>query len=195
MARIAFALALAVNFALVSAYRRKAQAGQRFSLEQEGRWIAIPLRAVGLAMLVYMLTYLVSPTTVAWSLVTIPAWTQTLGAGIALLVVPPLLQWSQRSLGNNVTTTVITRDTHCLITHGPYRFVRHPLYSLGILLYASLALTIGSWLLAAAAAAGFTLALVRLPKEESALVERFGDAYRDYQRRTPRFIPRLGRSA
>ena len=60
-----------------------------------------------------------------------------------------------------------------------------------MLLYGSLALIAGSWVLAAGATVGFALALIRLPKEEAALLERFGEDYRRYRERTPRFIPRL----
>ncbi len=191
MARIAFAVAFAINFVIVASYRRKAQAGQRFSLAKEGPAIAVPLRLVGLAMMAYLIAYIVSPTAVAWSLVEVAPWLRGIGTSVAVLVVPPLVHWSQRSLGSNVTTTVITRDTHQLVTHGPYRLVRHPLYSCGMLLYGSLALIAGSWVLAAGAAVGFALALIRLPKEEAALLERFGEDYRRYRERTPRFIPRL----
>lgn len=189
--RLAFIAAVLVNFALVAVYRRKAQRGERFSLKEEGAWIAIPLRLFGLAVLAYIVTYMVAPGVLAWSLADVPAWLRWIGAVAALGLVPPLLSWAQRSLGRNVTTTVITREHHELVTHGPYRFVRHPLYTLGMLLYGSLALLIGSWFLGAMLAAGFGVVLLRLPKEEAMLVERFGDAYREYMRVTPKFVPRL----
>lgn len=40
-------------------------------------------------------------------------------------------------------------------------------------------------------ASGLMLLLVRLPKEEEKLIERFDDEYRDYAERTGRFLPRL----
>ena len=39
-----------------------------------------------------------------------------------------LLIWTFRSLGTNLTDTVVTRKDHTLVTSGPYRFVRHPFY-------------------------------------------------------------------
>ena len=39
-----------------------------------------------------------------------------------------LIVWAFQSLGSNLTDTVVTRRQHTLITHGPYRWVRHPFY-------------------------------------------------------------------
>ncbi len=191
MERLAFIAAVLVNFALVARYRRSAQRGERFSLKEEGAWIAIPLRLAGLAAFTYLVTYMVAPQLLGWSLIDVPTPLRWVGAIAALGIVPPLLGWAQRSLGRNVTTTVVIRENHELVTDGPYRFVRHPLYTLGLLLYGSLALLSGSWFLGAILVAAFGVLLLRLPKEEAMLVERFGDRYRDYMQSTPRFLPRL----
>lgn len=191
MERLAFIAAILVNFALVGTYRRKAQRGERFSLKEEGVWIAIPLRLAGLTALAYIVTYMVAPGLVGWSLIDVPLPLRWVGGLTALGLVPPLLNWAQQSLGRNVTPTVITRERHELVTDGPYRFVRHPLYTLGLMLYGSLALLSGSWFIAGILVAGFGVLMMRLPKEEAMLVERFGDAYTEYMRVTPRFLPRL----
>jgi len=39
-----------------------------------------------------------------------------------------LLIWTLRTLGANLTDTVITRKEHTLVTSGPYRWVPHPFY-------------------------------------------------------------------
>lgn len=189
--RVAFLAAVLVNFTLAARYRRRAQRGERFSLREEGAWIAIPLRLAGLVALVYIVTYAAVPRLLDWSLVDVPDPFRWVGALTALGLVPPLLAWAQRSLGRNVTTTVITRERHELITHGPYRLVRHPLYTIGLMLYGSLALISGSWFLGTLLVAAFGVLMLRLPKEEAMLEERFGDAYRAYMRATPRFLPRL----
>jgi protein-S-isoprenylcysteine O-methyltransferase Ste14 len=185
-----FAVVLLVNFVIVSTYRRKAQAGQKFSLEEEGALIAVPLRLLALAVLAYIGVYLAAPGLVMWSLVEVPVWLRAAGVFVGLAVVPPLIAWAQRTLGDNVTTTVITREHHELVTTGPYRYVRHPLYVLGLVLYLSLATIIGSWVLGAAVVAAFAIIAVRARKEEAMLIERFGDEYRSYMQRTARFIPR-----
>ena len=80
-----------------------------------------------------------------------------------------------------------------LVTGGIYRFVRHPqytgliLFTLGWVLHWPAVLTLLLWPLLAAA----YVWLAR--REERALEHRFGEAYRVYATRTPRFLPRLRR--
>lgn len=188
--RILFALAFVVNAVIVGRYRRRAQAGEQFSLAEEG-WIAIPLRLGGILLLIYVVTYIVAPSGLAWSLMTIPDALRAGGAAVALLVVPPFIHWAQSSLGTNVTTTVITREKHALVTHGPYRWIRHPLYTAGLVYYAALAVLAGSWLLMLLTVLAGILITIRLPKEEASLQARFGTEYETYRARTGRFLPRV----
>src|SRR3712207_2495835 len=95
------------------------------------------------------------------------------------------------SLGENVTPTAGTREDHKLVTTGPYRWVRHPLYSAGAALAVALNLLVGSWFTTASGTTALTLLLMRLPKEEEELIERFGDEYREYAERTGRLFPRF----
>lgn len=69
--------------------------------------------------------------------------------------------------------------------------MRHPLYVLGTLFYLSLSLIAASWFLLAGLLFGLIFVLLRTPKEEAMLAEHFGEAYRDYQRRTGRFFPKF----
>ena len=119
-----------------------------------------------------------------------PDWLRWVGVGMAALSIP-LAYWATRALGNNVTRTVVTRENHELITSGPYRWVRHPLYSVGILFFTGLILIAANWFMMVLVLLTFPMLIIRLPKEEEMLIERFGDAYREYQRRTGRLLPRL----
>ena len=114
------------------------------------------------------------------------------GAVFAVLMMPLLVSWAQRHLGNNVTTTVITREHHELVTTGPYRFIRHPLYTFGMLGYIALGLLSGSWVLLGGAALALVLVSIRLPKEEAELSRRFGSVYDAYRASTGRYLPKLG---
>ena len=132
-----------------------------------------------------------APSIVQWSRVELPDGLRLAGALYALLLMPWLLHWTQTSLGRNVSTTVIIRADHELITSGPYRWVRHPLYVLGALFLTSLSLIAASWVLFTGLLFALIFGLLRTPKEEAMLAEHFGDAYRDYQRRTGRYFPKL----
>jgi protein-S-isoprenylcysteine O-methyltransferase Ste14 len=94
-----------------------------------------------------------------------------------------------RTLGRNLTdTVVIRRDAH-FVSHGPYRFVRHPMYSGLLAAGVSIGLFQGSWLVPAAAVLSFTLLAIRTRTEERFLIARFGAAYQDYMTRVGRFFP------
>lgn len=178
--------------AIVIRYRTRAQAGRSFSLDEEGKAIAIPLRLAGLVLWFYVPVLAIFPRLMAWSTLDIlPVWLRGLAAGIALLVVPPLAIWTQSSLGRNVSTTVAIHDDHQLITDGPYKYVRHPLYTIGATLFICLAVMVQGWLLLAALAVGYVPLMKRTPKEEAKLIEKFGDAYIAYRERTGRYLPRL----
>jgi protein-S-isoprenylcysteine O-methyltransferase Ste14 len=127
----------------------------------------------------------------AWSQVELPVWLRLSGAALGM-VTNGLIYWVFSSLGNNVSPTVVTRRRHQLVTSGPYRWVRHPLYTVGFLSYMAFALLAANWYVAVLAVIALVLLSLRVPAEERALIARNGDAYRDYAKRTGRFLPRLG---
>src|SRR5262249_48704256 len=94
------------------------------------------------------------------------------------------------ALGKFWSLHVEIRDTHQFVQSGPFRFMRHPTYfsmmlellSVGLLLQAFYMLAFIPFLY-------FPVLLFRLKLEESALIEKFGDAYGDYQRRVPAIFP------
>ena len=108
-------------------------------------------------------------------------------------MVPPLLFWTFQSLGRNLTDTVVTRREHTLVTHGPYRWVRHPFYGVVLLWGLSMTLLTANWLIAVLGLAAIAMLVRRTTIEEAKLTERFGDEYRSYAAKTGRFFPRLGR--
>ena len=79
-----------------------------------------------------------------------------------------------------------------LVTTGAHARIRHPLYAAALLMV--LGWTIGSGLLADYLLLGFALVFfpVMIALEECELEQRFGEAYREYKRRVPAIIPRLG---
>ena len=102
-----------------------------------------------------------------------------------------LLVWTFRCLGTNLTDTVVTRQEHALVLHGPYRWIRHPLYGSAALLTVAMSLIAANWFLFAIGVLVFGLLVIRTRTEEENLVRRFGDSYRTYMQRTGRFLPRI----
>ncbi len=101
-----------------------------------------------------------------------------------------------RTLGRFWSLQVEIRSEHQLVREGIYNHVRHPAYLAIILEVLSIPLTVNAWATTAFAAATYVPLLVyRLRVEERALVEKFGDAYRAYQREVGALLPRLGPKA
>jgi len=89
-----------------------------------------------------------------------------------------------------VSETVLTKERHELVTSGPYRWVRHPLYGTGIALFLSVGLmAANAFLLLWTVVALVSIRLIVVPREEAALVEAFGQEYQSYQSRTGSLLP------
>jgi protein-S-isoprenylcysteine O-methyltransferase Ste14 len=188
------AVAIFLAGAGISTYfRGKAdrESGETISPRAEGLPIMIALRVFGLALWLGVFAYLINPSWMSWSQIGLPAWLRWLGAGLGALA-DLFAYWVFSNLGTNVSPTVATRKQHQLVTSGPYRWVRHPLYTMGMISYLSFALLAANWYVAILAVVTFIILLIRLPKEEAGLLERFGDEYRQYMDRTGRFLPKWG---
>ena len=119
-----------------------------------------------------------------------PAWTMTLGvmltaAGLLVAI------WARLYLGRNWSGTVTVKVGHQLVCVGPYRFVRHPIYSGLLLALVGTALCRRHlWAFAGVALVwlGFW---IKSRLEEQFMVQTFGAAYEDYRRSTGALLPRL----
>ena len=133
---------------------------------------------------------MVNPAAMAWSSLPLPIWLRW--TGVALFAITAvLLIWTLRSLGPNLTDTVVTRQAHTLVTRGPYALVRHPFYDCMALFTLSIALTASNWFLIGTGIVAFSLLAARSWTEEAKLLERFGEPYRAYRAATGRFLPRI----
>ena len=188
---VAIAL-LGANMAISIYYRsRAARSGEKISSHGEGKPILYLRRILGLGLWLSSLAYLVNPAWMAWSSLPLPAWARWSGAALMLVCVP-LIYWVFSSLGKNVTHTVAIRTEHSLVTHGPYRWVRHPLYTVGFLSFTGFSLLAANWFIFAMLLAAYPILMARTAIEEAHLVGRFGDDYRQYMQRTGRYLPKLG---
>jgi protein-S-isoprenylcysteine O-methyltransferase Ste14 len=118
-------------------------------------------------------------------------WLALRVAGLAVgLAGAVLLTWSSVVLGRFMTHEAAVRDNHALVTAGPYRFVRHPVYAgyLALLFGSGVAsLNVCLWLLWPVSLTGI---LIQAASEEQLLRERFGQDYECHVRRTGRLVPR-----
>jgi protein-S-isoprenylcysteine O-methyltransferase Ste14 len=97
--------------------------------------------------------------------------------------------WGGRHLGQYWSGIITLKEGHRLIRTGPYRFVRHPLYTgfLTAVLGTALAVRTGDAMI------GFVIMLVayliKIRREESLLTREFGDEYVQFRREVPMLVP------
>jgi protein-S-isoprenylcysteine O-methyltransferase Ste14 len=187
-------LIVAVGAGISTSFRRRADrrsGGEQIPLKDEGLPLMLALRLAGIALWLSVFVYLLNPGWMAWSAVKLPEALRWAGVVLGLLS-DGLIFWVFSSLGNNVTSTVGTRSRHVLVTSGPYRWIRHPLYSVGFVSYMAFALLAANWFIASLAVVVLFVLSLRVPKEEAALIAENGQVYLAYAKRTGRFLPRLG---
>jgi len=191
--RILAGLTLFTAIGISSYFRRKAdrESGEKISRSVDGSAMMTMIRIGGLLLWLSPLVYLINPYWMAWSKVGLPEWARWLGVGIGVLCVFGVY-WLFSSIGSGITPTSATRKQHTLVTSGPYRWVRHPLYTVGSSLFIAFGMMADNWLIAGLGILTFILMAARTPKEEANLIEKFGDEYREYMKRTGRFLPKLG---
>jgi protein-S-isoprenylcysteine O-methyltransferase Ste14 len=96
--------------------------------------------------------------------------------------------WARRHLGRNWSASVVVKEGHALVRTGPYRYVRHPIYSGILLAFLGMVVTIGEWRgLVALLLAGVSFA-VKSRAEERRMLETFPE-YAEYARGTAAIVP------
>ncbi len=191
--RILAALILLTGMGISSYFRIKAdkETGEKISRKVDGSVMMNIIKFGGLILWLSPFVYLVNPQWMAWSKIGLPELLRWLGVGIGILCVLGIY-WLFSSIGSGISPTSATRKEHTLSTSGPYRWVRHPLYTVGSMLFISFGMMADNWFIAALGILSFIAMAKRTPQEEANLIEKFGDEYREYMKRTGRFFPKLG---
>jgi protein-S-isoprenylcysteine O-methyltransferase Ste14 len=124
-----------------------------------------------------------------WPILPPAGWVTALAVGMTCAGLL-LAIWARVHLGGNWSGTITMKVGHELIRSGPYRWVRHPIYS-GVLLAA-----LGNAVERRQVRSIFALLLIyagffrKIRKEEQFMHTRFGAAYDEYRRTTGALIPR-----
>jgi protein-S-isoprenylcysteine O-methyltransferase Ste14 len=112
-------------------------------------------------------------------------------AGIVLIVAGIIIRWvAILTLKRQFTVNVAIREGHRLVTHGIYRFARHPSYTGGLLSFLGLGVAFGSYISVVVIVVPiFAVFLYRIRIEERVLLDNFGAEYESYCASTKRLIP------
>lgn len=176
---------------MTSAFHRRkaAQQAETIPRRSESTTMIVGRLLVALPLFGSVVLYLVNPAWMSWSTLDLPSVFSWAGVVIGLVVIP-LAHWVLSHLGRNVSPTVLTKDDQSLVVSGPYRRVRHPLYSVGVLLFVSVGLMAANWfILLCACILAFAVRAFVVPLEEERLIDRFGSEYEAYRARTGSMIP------
>ena len=101
--------------------------------------------------------------------------------------------YTQLTLGRNYSSTVHISKEQTLIISGPYQYLRHPMYTALITVGIGLGLISTSWYFLLPFILTAIVIIFRIPREEAALIDKFGDEYINYAKSTGRFLPRTKR--
>ena len=190
--RILAAVILITGMVISSYFRMKADrdTGEKISRKADGNVMMTFIKIGGLILWLSPFVYFINPAWMAWSKIGLPEWARWVGVVFGILC-DLGIYWLFSSIGSGITPTSATRTEHKLITSGPYRWVRHPLYTVGSSMFVAFGLMADNWFIALLGVLAFIGMAIRTPREEANLIEKFGDEYREYMKRTGRFLPRL----
>ena len=94
-------------------------------------------------------------------------------------------------IAGNWNSDVTLKRDHELMVDGPYRWVRHPIYTGILVALAGTALAVGEWRGVLAVALAFAAFWRKLRIEEALMRRQFGESYARYADRVPALIPFL----
>ena len=152
----------------------------------------VMLYSLGISWSLSVVVYALAPEWIAWARLDLPDWLRWAGIamGMAALV---LLAWSDHCLGKNFRHILRIRSQHDLVRSGPSRWIRHPIYSSGVLFFIAMLLTTSDWMVGLCWSGVLFLYMHRVPREESMMLEAFGDNYWSFMKTTGRLLPKLDR--
>lgn len=187
---------------VMSYYRRRAEKASgnwrdrlKAHNEHEVKSLVILRTLFGVPFYLGLAIWLFAPQWMPWANLPLPVWARWAGAVVGGLAVA-LNVWAHRTLsaqlGVAFNPMLRLNSVPALVTDGPYRWVRHPIYLAFFLMMTAVTLLSANWLLGGCGL-GLILCVIglRTSEEERRLIEQFGDQYRNYMQRTGGYWPRL----
>ncbi len=166
------------------------QSGQREGYKKNRIDTAI-LYSMGVSWSLSVVVYALLPQWIEWAKLDMADWLRWIGVAFGLGSLA-LLAWSDHHLGENFSPTLRVREQHTLVQTGPYRWIRHPIYTSGMLFMMAMLLISSNWFVGLCWSGVIVLYAQRVPREEAMMLDEFGDEYRNYMNKTGRLLPKFG---
>jgi len=184
-----FALSAVAMTCIRVYYQMRDRQGRKHVTIKEKDLSLVAGSLAALITIVFGVGYIFFPGAFSWAYVRYPDGLRWLGA-LFLAIGITLLGVSHHHLGKSFHSLVVTKEGQIFVDSGPYRWVRHPIYTAFFINYIGGGLLAGSWVLTFIPALLYgVLVALRVENEERAMVGQFGQVYADYMQRTGRFLP------
>lgn len=186
--RLTFGILWVIYFGTRLFFQKRIQGALEYThVNEKQEKLLFRLFAIAFLLLpVYFLT-----TWIDFAGLPLPSWLRWSGAGLTVLGII-VFGWSHQALGQNWTAILALSKEHELVQSGPYRVVRHPMYSAFFIIGIGLSLLSANWLVGSLYLGSvWVMYQARVAREEQMMLERFGEPYRQYMKRTGRLWPRF----
>jgi len=153
------------------------------------RWDRLIARGNRIVLLIFLATAALDAGRFGWS--AMPVVVRAIGTTAVVAAVAVVWWCAAANRFLSARSRIQSDRGHSVVQHGPYRFVRHPLYASRIVLITGVALTLGSWIALVPAALNALLLVVRTSLEDRLLTTEL-PGYREYAKHVPeRLVPGL----
>ena len=194
-----FRISLAVLILVLAVFRFRFIGSAIFGLPQTDGKLSIRhvdkswyrlLWLVGWLWVIAPITYVLAPRWLDWAALGMPILLRWLGVGLGVTSIVSLA-WVHRTLGKNWSVPGTVQERQVLVTNGPYQWIRHPMYTAFVFIALAYWLISTNWFIALIGLGYCIIVVTKVREEEDALIGKFGQAYRNYTKRTGRFLPRF----
>jgi protein-S-isoprenylcysteine O-methyltransferase Ste14 len=160
------------------------------AIRNEGKSTFILRVVFGLLFFAILLAYSIYPPFMNDLHIEYSLWLRWVGVVISIIG-SVFWIYSQIVLGRYWSPQLQIQNKHKIITEGPYRYIRHPIYSAMMIWAVGIGLFTANIIFIVFVLSFFIFFLVRVPKEEVMMIETFGDEYMLYKQSTGKYFPKI----
>ncbi len=141
-------------------------------------------------MLTIPLLYVFTPWLDSFAM-NLPVWLRFTGFAVMFFGIL-FFAYIHKALDKNWSPVLEIKENHELITSGPYKYIRHPMYTQAWLWVLGQFLLISNWLVGIVGIITWSiLYFTRIDNEEKMMIDQFGNKYKEYMQVTGRLIPKV----